>query len=184
MSALINRVIKVSGLLCLILLLGTTQPSAYAQENEAPIDISKWYFGPVFQQDEIYINTDKNERTSGITYYGLRFFHRMDTSFATGANILFDPKYSSFSISLDSRWIWDLSVVEPYLGIELAYLTRSSGGLNLAPKLGIQVELKELPVLIDFYFLTRYDITKVIFDNTQSINPLQFGIGTTIQYRI
>lgn len=159
--------------------------SQESQTEDLNQDISKWYLGPVFRLDELQSGTETdNSGSSGTMYYGLRFFHRMDDSFATGANILFSPEYSSFAINLDARWIWNLPLIEPYAGLELAYLTRSSGGLTLAPKLGFQFEWHEAPILLDVYLLTRYDLTAAIFDNAQSQNPFNFGFGTSIQYRL
>jgi len=177
---------KVSVCLLLHLILLFLAPPVKAQNNQDSglEDTSKWYFGPVVRLDELKIDNSEDETASGLNYYGLRLFHRMSDHFATGANILFSPEHSSFSIDLDSRWIWSLPIFEPYIGVELAYLTRSSGGLNLAPKLGVLIELEELPILFDLHLLGRYDVTAVIFENAQSHSSLNFGVGASIQYRL
>jgi len=146
-------------------------------EPASPGFESKWYLGGTYRLDGL--GAAGNDQI-----FGLQMNHRMEPTFGTGASVLFIPKDSSFDINLDARWIWPLPVFEPYIGAQMGYLTRSTGGFSLALRSGVMVELQDLPLQLEFYGLVRYDVFAALWGGNIGQEPLSIGLGTSILYRL
>lgn len=142
---------------------------------------SKWYLGASAKLDSWGIGAQPQEHHDQML--GLRAFHRMQKTWATGASLYFATTDNSFEFNLDGSLILPLRVFQPYLGAELSYLTRSNGGFALALKPGALIELQELPIQLNFFGLARYDIFNAVFGN-QALNQLLLGAGFDVLFRI
>lgn len=145
-------------------------------EAAEPAFESQWYLGGTYRLDNIGHRIEQG--------VGMQLFHRMEPSFGTGGGILFLPTDSSFEVNLDARWIWPLPVIEPYLGAQIGYLTRSTGGVSLALRPGIMLEVPRLPLMFELYSLARYDLFGVVFGGEAVQSPFLLGFGLALSYRL
>jgi hypothetical protein len=145
-------------------------------EPMEPPFASQWYLGGTYRLDGIGSSPDNS--------FGLQLFHRMEKTFGTGGSVLFLPEDSSFDINLDARWIWPLPIAEPYLGAQLGYLTRSTGGVSLALRPGVMFEAPRIPLMFEVYGLVRYDVFGAVFGGDAVQNPLTIGLGASVSYRL
>ena len=156
-------------------------PAAKAQtEDEIPFE-SRWYIGPTYQMDNITLPTDSTVASDQLM--GLTGFHRMNPYFGTGASLFFTPQDSSIALQLNSRWIWPLPIVEPYVGANLHYLSRDGGGLSIVFQPGLQIQALPFPLLFDIYALARYDIVSAVFNN-QYQQAARFGLGASVLFQL
>lgn len=166
----------------LIGLLLSCCPMLAAQAQETPEFTPHWYLGPAFKLDgwDFGVNLRESHDKLG----GLQVFYRMEPGFGTGASLFFSPQDSNFEFSLDARWIlsW-FSAFEPYAGIQLAYLTRSAGGLSICFRPGLLSEIPGLPLQLDIYGLARYDVREALF-GTHDLNQFMLGAGAALQFRL
>lgn len=157
------------------------QAPAQAQED-TPGFTPAWYLGPAFKLDgwDFGINLRESHDKLG----GLQAFYRMEPNFGTGASLMFSPQDSNFDFSLDARWILPLlSVFEPYAGVQLGYITRSTGGLSICFRPGMLAAIPGLPFQLDLYGLARYDVKEALFGN-HDLNQFMLGIGAALQYKL
>lgn len=163
------------------LLTGLLILPAQSQEEQAAF-VSKWHIGPAFKFDGWAFGPHPLESHDSLM--GLQVFYRMEPAFGTGASLLFTPQDSNFEFNLDARWIWPLiPAFEPYAGLQLGYLTRSTGGLSLSFRPGLLTEVPGLPLQADLYGLLRYDIKEALF-GSHDPNQLMLGIGIVLQYML
>lgn len=174
------------GLITLIFL-GLWHP-VHAQES--PLNISspapsgsEWWFGPAARQDGLGYDSLRRQVLSGESLLGLQVQHRMDPWFSSGGSLLFSQQDSAILLNLDVRWYWPLSLAEPYLGLELSYLTRDNGGLATALRSGFQIQFAP-QFQMDTFGLLRYDLFKALFVSSPNDVLLYGGIGLALLWQI
>lgn len=176
------------GLLVLILLVlyspvqAQENPTAEAASAQSsPRD--EWFWGTVFRRDGLGYDPTLRQALGGENLLGLQMQHRMDPWFSSGASLLFSQEDNALVLSLDGRWYWPLSLAEPYLGLELNYLTRNNGGVSATLRPGVQLRL--LPQFqLDGFGLLRYDLFDVLFATSNSDVSLYMGLGLALLWRI
>ena len=153
-----------------------------AQAQNEEVYAPHFYIGPAFKLDGWVIGPHPLESHDRLM--GLQVFYRMEAFFGTGASLFFSPQDSNFEFDLDARWIWPLlPAVEPYAGVQLGYLTRSTGGLSISLRPGLLAQVPGLPLQLDLYALARYDVVEALF-GSQNPNQLMLGLGTALEFRL
>lgn len=168
--------------LCCLFLWGSP---VWGQENnqtpEAEGFRPHWYIGPVFRLDGIQTDTGLNNELD--SFWGLQAYYQMSDYFGTGGSLLYLDQDSQMQADLFARWYWNLPLVQPYAGLQIGYFTRDNGGLSLALRPGIQIEAAQLPLMLDFYALGRYDVIAATF-GTGVNSPLYLGLGASVLFRV
>jgi hypothetical protein len=157
--------------------------TAPPQPLEAPPAFEPyWLIGPVFKQDGFGYDPIAQRGVGGFPWMGLQSFYRMEPFWGTGASLLTSPVDNAFEVLIEGRAMLPLGILDPYLGLQLAYLTRDVGGFSLALRPGLQVQV--LPwVYLDLFGQLRFDAWDALFSGSDG-DQLLFGVGTSLMLRI
>lgn len=157
--------------------------TAPPQPIEAPPAFEPyWLVGPVFKQDGLGYDPVAQQATGGFPWIGLQTFYRMEPFWGTGVSLMTSPADDAFELQLEGRAMLPLGLLDPYLGLQLAYLTRDVGGFSLALRPGLQVQV--LPQLyLDLFGQLRFDAWDLLFNGADG-DQLRLGLGASLMLRI
>ena len=146
-----------------------------------PTPPESWQLGLLYKQDGLSYDGTRGKALGGEGWFGVHMLHRLEPNFGTGAALLFSQRDSALEFNLDARWYWPFGLVEPYLGAQLNYLTRDNGGVSLALRPGIQMQLMPR-IQLEAAALLRHDLFGSVFQDNSA--PLLSGLSVGVLYQL
>lgn len=172
-------------LICnIIVCLSICLPS-YSQEEEARWSGLAWGISPAIKWDGISFDSNTNQWSEPDFLLGLESVYRMSPYAGIGASLFFSSNEdSAIEVGMDYRCYLPLlnDLLNPYIGLQLNYLTRKIGGFSIVLRPGI--EIITIPnFALSAFGQIRYDIFESLERNLFQIDQFTLGSGLQAQYR-
>lgn len=114
---------------------------------------------------------------------GLEFLNRMSRDMAAGGSVyLYSSVDNALELSGNFRYYWPVAdILDPYVGVQLNYLTRDNGGFSIVLRPGLEIPVGE-HLRLEGFGQIRYDIWHGLNAGDFAKDTLSVGVGLNTQF--